>query len=179
MEEGHGHRLPLGGDGHRLGIGRGGVMRQRLAHAEIHQPDAHARREQHRNPGQEPEVRRRVVRPQLEIPEPAGGEEDDRAEEDRHREQEKPTERRQGPALHGTEDRFGACRKEGPDCDEHSRDRDGADEHRPIDYETAHQIEAFKCGSRVALYNNTQSVSVLGKQIRCRITALQLAGKGA
>src|SRR3989442_566693 len=85
VEEGGLQRLARGSRRGRHGRGRLEEMLQRLAHAEVHQADAHAGGEQHGGPGDEAELGLSIIGTQADITETAGRDEDQKDQEQRDR----------------------------------------------------------------------------------------------
>ncbi|MND90511.1 hypothetical protein D3C80_825960 [compost metagenome] len=102
------HGLARGGQGSGLGFGRRDIVLHRLGHGEIHQADAHARREQHRQPRDVGEVRLGVVRPQLQPPGRADRQNGHEQQEACYSGHVEPAEGVDHPGLGGAEDQAGS-----------------------------------------------------------------------
>ncbi len=108
VEEGGLQGLARGGRRGRHGRGRLEEMLQRLAHAEVHQADAHAGGEQHGGPGDEAELGLRIIGPQADVAEAAGRDEDQKDQEQRDRDGIEPVQVPHHPGLGAGEQPVGA-----------------------------------------------------------------------
>ena len=112
VKEGDLHRLTRGG-GRAADLGRGlEVVLQRLAHAKVHEADAHARRKQHGGPGDEAEIGHGIVRPQADVTVAAEGDQHQKGQEQRHGDRIEPVKVPNHPGLRAREQLLGALRIE-------------------------------------------------------------------
>jgi len=113
VKEGRLHGFARASNSLRSGSRRRQIVHQRLAHAEIHQPDAHAGGEQHRQPSPQAEFRFGIVRAKLDLAVIAERNTDQRQHKNRHCQHIKPAEVHGNPALDGFKKTLGLRRPEG------------------------------------------------------------------
>ncbi len=133
VEEGdaHGRARGLGGLGGTLRRVR--VVHDRFGHAVEHQADAHARGEQHREPGHIAEVRFTMVGAQAELAEARQRQHDTEHQVYADSAQIKPAERIDQPGLHPAKEVVGLVRKDRAEYDEYGDDRHRWKKYRRID----------------------------------------------
>ncbi len=133
MEERDLHRF-AGRDGRAsFAHGRRYEVHHGLGHAEEHQADTHACREQHREPGEVAVVGFAVVRPELDVAVAADRQEHHRDQNDGYDQDVEPTGVAQYPALHGFKQALRRLGRQDGESDQQQREHGRGKEHGAID----------------------------------------------